>query len=83
MRKEQTVKDVDQIMLKGNMVRGKFYEFFDGPLNVVGDRESKICAVAGVNVQVLTEECESSVYMRQTFNEMKSRKAFDVDECRP
>ena len=58
-RMEETVKDVNGRMLKGNDVRKRWADYFGELLNVVEDREAEIVAVGGVQVPVMGDENES------------------------
>lgn len=55
-RREVAMTDKNVNMMKGEAVRIRWAEYFDGPLNIVNDRESRISIVVGEKVQVMTEE---------------------------
>ena len=57
-RTEETVKDVNGRLLKGNEARKRWAEYFEELLNVQGDREADIVAVGGVQVPGIGEENE-------------------------
>ena len=57
-RTEETVKDVNGRLLRGNEVRKRWAEYFEELLNVQEDREADIVAVVGVQVPVMGEENE-------------------------
>ena len=58
LRMEETVKDVNGRLLKGNETRKRWAEYFEELLNVQEDREADIVAVGVVQVPVLEEENE-------------------------
>ena len=49
-RTEETVKDVNGRLLRGNDVRKRWAEYFEELVNVQEDREADIVAVGGVQV---------------------------------
>ena len=55
-RTEETVKDVNGRLLRGNEERKRWAEYFEELLNVQEDREADIVAVGGVQVPVMGEE---------------------------
>ena len=57
-RMEETVKDANGRMLKGNDARKRWAEYFEELLNVEEDREAAIVAMVGVQVSVMGEEKE-------------------------
>ena len=57
-RREETVKDVNGRLLRGNEARNRWAEYFEKLLNVQEDREADIVAVGGVQVPVMGEENE-------------------------
>ena len=56
LRTEETVKDVNGRLLKGNEARKRWVEYFEELLNVQEDREADIVAVGSVQVPVMGEE---------------------------
>ena len=62
LRKEETVKDVNGRLLKGNKVRKRSAEYFEELLNVQEDREADIvavgCVCVCVQVPIMGEENE-------------------------
>ena len=58
LRTEETVKDVNGRLLRGNEARKRWTEYFEELLNVQEDREADIVAVGGVQVPVMGEENE-------------------------
>ena len=58
LRTEETVKDVNERLLRGNEARKRWVEYFEELLNVQEDREADIVAVGGVQVPVMGEENE-------------------------
>ena len=52
-RMEETVKDVNGRLLRGNEARKRWAEYFEELLNVQEDREVDIVAVGGVQVPVM------------------------------
>ena len=57
-RTEETVKDINGRLLRGNEARKRWAEYFEELLNVQEDREADIVAVGGVQVPVMGEENE-------------------------
>ena len=57
-RMEETVKDVNGRMLRGNDAMKRWVEYFEELLNVEEDREAAIVAMVGVQVSVMGEEKE-------------------------
>ena len=58
-RTEETVKDVNRWLLRGNYARKRWAEYFEELLNVQEDREADIMVVWGVQVPVMGEMRES------------------------
>ena len=58
LRMEESVKDVNGRLLRGNETRKRWAEYFEELLNVQEDREADIVAVGGVQVPVMGEENE-------------------------
>ena len=84
--KEETVKDANGNLLKGDAARVRWAEYFESLLNVTDEKEARICAVAGVNVPVMEEENEREVSVeevRKALSGTKAAKAPGVDGCRP
>ena len=57
-RTEETVKDVNGRLVKGNDAKKRWGEYFEELPNVQEDREADIVAVGGVQVPVMGEENE-------------------------
>ena len=75
---EETVKDVNGRLLKGNKARKRWAEYFEESLNVGADREAAIVAAGGVQVPVMGEENEREITreeVKRVLNEMKGGKA--------
>ena len=84
-RTEETVKDVNGRLLKGNDARKRWAEYFEELLNVQEDREADIVAVGGVQVPVMREESETEITrqeVKRALNEMKGGKAPGMDGVR-
>ena len=60
-RMEETVKDVNGWLLRGNEARKRWAEYFELLLNVQEYREADIVAVGGVQVPVMGEETEREI----------------------
>ena len=78
-RTEETVKDVNGRLLRGNEARKRWAEYFE-LLNVQEDRE----AVGGVQVPVIGEENEREITIeevKRALNETKGGKAPGMDWC--
>ena len=85
LRTEETVKDVNGWLLRGNEVRKRWAEYFEEFLNVQEDRESELVAVVGVQVPVMGEENEREITreeVKRALNEMKGGKAPGMDGVR-
>ena len=79
---EETVKDRNGRLLKGDDARRRWAEYFENLLNVVEDREAEIMAVAGVQVPVMEAENEGEITkeeVERALKETKSGKAPGVD----
>ena len=63
-RTEETVKDVNGRLLRGNEARKRWAEYFEELLNVQEDGEADIVAVGGVQVPVMGEENEREITIR-------------------
>ena len=77
-RMEETVKDVNGRLLRGNEARKRWTEYFEELLNVQEDREADIVAVGGVQVPVMGEENEREITIEEVkmaLNETKGGKA--------
>ena len=61
LRMEETVKDVNVRLLRGNEARKRWAEYFEELLNVQEDREADIVAVGGVQVSVMGKENEREI----------------------
>ena len=84
-RTEETVKDVNGQLLRGNEARKRWAEYFEELLNVQEDRESDIVAVGGVQVPVMGEENEREITVeevKRALNETKGGKAPGMDGVR-
>ena len=64
-RTEETVKDVNGRLLRGNEAKKRWAEYFEELLNVQEDREADIVAVVGVQGPVMGEENEREIYNRE------------------
>ena len=84
-RTEETVKNVNGLLLRGNEARKRWAEYFEELLNVQEDREADIVAVGGVQVPVMVEENEREITIeevKRVLNEMKGSKASGMDGMR-
>ena len=84
-RMEETVKDVNGRLLRGNEARKRWAEYFEELLNVQEDREADIVAVGGVQVSVMGEENEREITIeevKRALNETKGGKAPGMDGVR-
>ena len=84
-RTEETVKDVNGRLLRGNEARKRWAEYFEELLNLQEDREADIVAVGGVQVPVMGEENEREIIIeevKRAFNETKGGKAPGMDGVR-
>ena len=84
-RTEETVKDVNGRLLRGNEARKRWAEYFEELLNVQEDREADIVAVGGVQVPVMGEENEREITIKEVkraLNETKGGKAPGMDGVR-
>ena len=81
---EETVKDVNERLLRGNEARKRWAEYFEQLLNVQEDREADIVAVGGVQVPVMGEENEReiTIEVKRALNETKGGKAPGMDGVR-
>ena len=85
LRTEETVKDVNGRLLRGNEARKRWAEYFEELLNVQEDREADIVAVGGVQVPVMGEENEREITIeevKRALNETKGGKAPGMDGVR-
>ena len=85
LRTEETVKDVNGRLLRGNEARKRWAEYFEELLNVQEDREADIVAVGGVQVPVMGEENEREITreeVKRALNETKGGKAPGMDGVR-
>ena len=81
LRMEETVKDVNGRLLRGNEARKRWAEYFEELLNVQED----IVAVGGVQVPVMGEENEREITIekvKRALNETKGGKAPGMDDVR-
>ena len=84
-RTEETVKDVNGRLLRGNEARKRWAEYFEELLNVQEDREADIVAVGSVQVPVMGEENEREITIeevKRALNETKGGKAHGMDGVR-
>ena len=58
LRTEETAKDLNGRLLRGNEARKRWAEYLEELLNVQEEREADIVAVGGVQVPVMGEENE-------------------------
>ena len=85
LRMEETVKDVNGQLLRGNEARKRWAEYFEELLNVQEDREADIVAVGGVQVPVMGEENEREITreeVKRALNETKRGKDPGMDGVR-
>ena len=81
-RMEETVKDVNGQLLRGNEARKRWAEYFEELLNVQEDRKADIVAVGGVQVPVMGEENERKITIeevKRALNKMKGGKEPGMD----
>ena len=79
---EETVKDRNGRLLKGDDAGKRWAEHFENLLNVVEDREAEIVGVVGVQVPVMGVENESEITrgeVERALKETKTGKAPGVD----
>ena len=84
-RTEETVKDVNGLLLRGNEARKRWAKYFEELLNMQEDRKADIVAVGGVQVPVMGEEDEREITteeVKRTLNETKGGKAPGMDGVR-
>ena len=84
-RTEETVKDVNGQLLRGNEARKRWAEYCEELLNVQEDRELDIVAVGGVQVPVMGEENEREItieVVKRALSETKGGKAPGMDGVR-
>ena len=84
LRMEETVKDVNGRLLRGNEARKRWAEYFE-LLNVQEDREADIVAVGGVQVPVMGVENEREITIeevKRALNETKAGKVPVMDGVR-
>ena len=84
-RMEETVKDVNGQMLRGNDARKRWAEYFERLLNVEDDREAAIVEVGGVQVPEMGDENEREITreeVKRALNETKVGKAPGMDGVR-
>ena len=80
---EETVKDANGQLVKGDAARKRWGEYFEGLLNVEDDREAVVVAVGGVEVPVFDEENEREITkgeVERALKETKEGKAAGIDE---
>ena len=81
---EETVKDRNGRLVKGDDARKRWAEYFENLLNVVEEREAEIVAVAGVQVPMMRDENENEITkeeVERALKETKTGKAPGVDEA--
>ena len=84
-RMEETVKDINGRLLRGNEVKKRRSEYFEKLLNVQEDREADIVAVGVVQVPVMGEENERKITTleeKAALNETEGGKAPGMDGVR-
>ncbi|XP_068230618.1 uncharacterized protein [Palaemon carinicauda] len=84
-RMEETVKDGNGRLLKGEEARKRWAEYFESLLNVEDNREADIIAVAGVVVPVMGDENEREITIdevRRALDETRVGKASGMDGVR-
>ena len=72
---EETVKDENGRLLKGNDARKRWAKYFEDLLNVVEEREAEIVAVGGVDVPVMGEVNEKEITRDEVVKALKDTKA--------
>ena len=77
LRTEETVKDVNGRLLRGNEARKRWAEYFEELLNVQEDREADIVAVGSVQVTVMGEENEREIIIEVVKRALNETKAMD------
>ena len=85
LRTEETAKDVNGRLLRGNEARKRWAEYFEELLNVQEDREADIVAVGGVQVPIMGEENEREITIeevKRALNQTKGGKAPGMDGVR-
>ena len=81
-RMEETVKDVNGRLLRGNEARKRWTEYFEELLN---DREADVVAAGGVQVPVMGEENEREITIeevKRALNKTKGGKVPGMDGVR-
>ena len=84
-RSEETVKDINGRLLRGNETRKRLAEYFEELLNVQEDRQANIVAVRGVQVPVMGEESETRITreeIKRALNETGGGKVPGMDGVR-
>ena len=84
-RTEETVKDVNGRLVRGNEARKRSAEYFEELLKVQEDREADIVAVGGVQVPVMGEENKREITIeevKRALIETKGGKAPGMDGVR-
>ena len=84
LRTEETVKDVNGRLLRGNEARKRWAEYFEELLNVQEDREADIVAVRGVQVPVMGKRMREITIeeVKRALNETKGGRAPGMDGVR-
>ena len=81
-RTEETAKDVNGRLLRGNEARKRWAEYSEELLNVQEDREADIVAVGLVQVPVMGKESEKEITteeVKRALNKTKGGKAPGMD----
>ena len=84
-RTEETVKDENGSLVKGNVTRKRWAYYFEGLLNVEEERETDIVAVEGVEVPVMGVMNDKEITreeVKRALKETKASKAPGVDGVR-
>ena len=84
-RSEETVKDGNGRLVKGNEARKRWAEYFESLLNVEDDREADVRVREGVEVPVFGDENEREITkdeVERALNETKAGKAAGMDGVR-
>ena len=85
LRTEETVKDVNGRLLRGNEARKRWAEYFEELLNVQEDKEVDIGAVGGIQVPVMGEENKREITreeVERALDETKGGKTPGMDGVR-
>ena len=80
-RIEETVKDENGRLLKGDDARGRWVRYFENLFYVEEDREADVVAVGDIEVPVMADENERDITreeVERALNETKTGKALRV-----